>query len=56
MIVNREEGMSDCCSTGCGDVGGTEIIRWLIFFFRAVDGIRVLVRSRGLRDVYKGQV
>ena len=26
------------------------------FFFQAEDGIRVLVRSRGLGDVYKGQV
>ncbi len=25
------------------------------FFFQAEDGIRVLVRSRGLGDVYKGQ-
>ena len=31
---------------------------WLscIFFFQAEDGIRDLVRSRGLRDVYKRQV
>ena len=27
-----------------------------IFFFRAEDGIRGLVRSRGLGDLYKGQV
>ena len=26
-----------------------------IFFFQAEDGIRVLVRSRGLGDVYKSQ-
>ena len=28
----------------------------LIFFFQAEDGIRDLVRSRGLGDVYKRQV
>ena len=26
-----------------------------VFFFQAEDGIRVLVRSRGLGDVYKRQ-
>ncbi len=26
-----------------------------VFFFQAEDGIRVLVRSRGLGDMYKGQ-
>ena len=29
---------------------------WLGFFFQAEDGIRDLVRSRGLGDVYKRQV
>ena len=28
----------------------------LVFFFQAEDGIRYLVRSRGLGDVYKRQV
>ena len=28
---------------------------WFIFFFQAEDGIRDLVRSRGLGDVYKRQ-
>ena len=28
---------------------------WLFFFFQAEDGIRYLVRSRGLGDVYKRQ-
>ena len=28
---------------------------YTIFFFQAEDGIRVLVRSRGLGDVYKRQ-
>ena len=29
---------------------------WLLFFFQAEDGIRDLVRSRGLGDVYKRQI
>ena len=29
---------------------------WFCFFFQAEDGIRYLVRSRGLGDVYKRQV
>ena len=29
---------------------------WFVFFFQAEDGIRDLVRSRGLGDVYKRQV
>ena len=29
---------------------------WLFFFFQAEDGIRDLVRSRGLGDVYKRQL
>ena len=29
---------------------------WCFFFFQAEDGIRDLVRSRGLGDVYKRQV
>ena len=28
---------------------------WVFFFFQAEDGIRDLVRSRGLGDVYKRQ-
>ena len=31
-------------------------IVWFVFFFQAEDGIRDLVRSRGLGDVYKRQV
>ena len=32
------------------------LMRWrMIFFFQAEDGIRGLVRSRGLGDVYKRQ-
>ena len=30
-------------------------IVWCFFFFQAEDGIRDLVRSRGLGDVYKRQ-
>ena len=29
--------------------------KWCMFFFQAEDGIRDLVRSRGLGDVYKRQ-
>ena len=31
------------------------ILVLVVFFFQAEDGIRVLVRSRGLGDVYKRQ-
>ena len=31
-------------------------IMWCVFFFQAEDGIRDLVRSRGLGDVYKRQI
>ena len=31
------------------------VIYWVVFFFQAEDGIRDLVRSRGLGDVYKRQ-
>ena len=34
--------------------GGTVV--WSVFFFQAEDGIRDLVRSRGLGDVYKRQI
>ena len=34
-----------------------ERVRWcVVFFFQAEDGIRDLVRSRGLGDVYKRQL
>ena len=39
----------------CSVDGGSHFRR-LIFFFQAEDGIRDLVRSRGLGDVYKRQV
>ena len=32
-----------------------DVIKCVIFFFQAEDGIRDLVRSRGLGDVYKRQ-
>ena len=35
---------------------GTVVGRRVIFFFQAEDGIRDLVRSRGLGDVYKRQL
>ena len=31
-------------------------VGWFFFFFQAEDGIRDLVRSRGLGDVYKRQI
>ena len=34
---------------------GLVVATWLLFFFQAEDGIRDLVRSRGLGDVYKRQ-
>ena len=34
----------------------TFVVMYLVFFFQAEDGIRDLVRSRGLGDVYKRQV
>ena len=33
----------------------SQLLRCLLFFFQAEDGIRDLVRSRGLGDVYKRQ-
>ena len=32
-----------------------QCMNYVLFFFQAEDGIRVLVRSRGLGDVYKRQ-
>ena len=37
----------------CG--GGERLLHVCFFFFQAEDGIRDLVRSRGLGDVYKRQ-
>ncbi len=39
----------------CVEEGG-EGRSWSFFIFQAEDGIRVLVRSRGLGDVYKRQL
>ena len=36
-------------------VGSVCVVMVFIFFFQAEDGIRDLVRSRGLGDVYKRQ-
>ena len=38
----------------CADIRGLHGLR-SVFFFQAEDGIRDLVRSRGLGDVYKRQ-
>ncbi len=40
---------------GKEDYGGGYVYKRLCFFFRAGDGIRGLVRSRGLGEVYKKQ-
>ena len=42
------------CAAWCVDSGGV-VFFWFVFFFQAEDGIRDLVRSRGLGDVYKRQ-
>ena len=44
-----------CIGVGCISLLGN-ILFVLFFFFQAEDGIRYLVRSRGLGDVYKRQV
>ena len=36
--------------------GTLQCVSWCFFVFQAEDGIRDLVRSRGLGDVYKRQV
>ena len=48
--------MVDCCDSyyACRAVVG--LLCSVGFFFQAEDGIRYLVRSRGLGDVYKRQV
>ena len=45
-----------CAEYCCRDaVSGVTVLYLYIFFFQAEDGIRYLVRSRGLGDVYKRQ-
>ena len=46
-------GITWCC---CSVVESFVRQKWSLFFFQAEDGIRDLVRSRGLGDVYKRQV
>ena len=41
-----------CC---CVDISDVHVVVIGCFFFQAEDGIRDLVRSRGLGDVYKRQ-
>ena len=50
MVVTRA--LAGC---GAGWVLGRMWWLWVWFFFQAEDGIRDLVRSRGLGDVYKRQ-
>ena len=49
--------MREMCIVGCGQdrLSGVVYVYAYIFFFQAEDGIRDLVRSRGLGDVYKRQ-
>ena len=44
--------MTDCVGAVCRVRGLSSIV---VVFFQAEDGIRDLVRSRGLGDVYKRQ-
>ena len=44
------------CCVLCFVVASALCHVWCLFFFQAEDGIRDLVRSRGLGDVYKRQV
>ena len=46
---------SVCCSVCCVDVFVVVVVVVVVVFFQAEDGIRDLVRSRGLGDVYKRQ-
>ncbi len=48
--------MSDGDGVVCGGLGGGDVEGEECFFFQAEDGIRDLVRSRGLGDVCKRQV
>ena len=52
-MVSNGFGVTACRMLHFFDVEG----RWaiVVFFFQAEDGIRDLVRSRGLGDVYKRQ-
>ena len=51
-----------CSQLFCAGIGSEELAVMLgvalfwVFFFQAEDGIRDLVRSRGLGDVYKRQI
>ena len=51
MLVVIDSDQSCYCCVGCGQ----RLLYVSFFFFQAEDGIRVLVRSRGLGDVYKRQ-
>ena len=46
---------STCYSFSLSDISQLSVSGVLVFFFQAEDGIRDLVRSRGLGDVYKRQ-
>ena len=48
--------IGNVCSKGVLDCHKCRLLNYTAFFFQAEDGIRDLVRSRGLGDVYKRQV
>ena len=52
-VSNRSS--SSCCLSNPLYDTQCSVIVFLFFFFQAEDGIRDLVRSRGLGDVYKRQ-
>ncbi len=55
LVFQEEDGIVDCgVSRGSGE-GRKRSGVLVSFFFQAEDGIRALVRSRGLGDVYKCQ-
>ena len=43
------------CRVGAVEQHVCDVVFVMLFFFQAEDGIRDLVRSRGLGDVYKRQ-
>ena len=48
---------ADYCSSVCSYMSMLLVdLLFAVFFFQAEDGIRDLVRSRGLGDVYKRQI
>ncbi len=58
IVVGADvRGVGVVVSGRVGDIGVVVVVvvGGVVFVLQAEDGIRVLVRSRGLGDVYKGQ-